>query len=467
MSSNNKNIDRRGFLKIFGGGAAALSLANCAPKTSSSASSSDESSLGEVPKDKMEYRTTTTKGDKLSLLGYGCMRWPLLKTPAEDGNIIDQEATNELVDYAIEHGVNYFDTAPPYLQGWCEKATGTALKRHPRDKYFIATKLSNANKAYWSREESLKMYYNSFKSLQVDYIDYMLLHTVGAGSWENFKARFLDNGILDFLIEEREAGRIRNLGFSFHGDIKVFEYLLDRHEEIGWDFAMIQLNYKDWNYADETSKNNTDARHLYEELAKHNIDVIIMEPLLGGRLANLPEHLSNMLKAEEPNDSLAKWAFRYAASHPKVITVLSGMAYKEHLQENIRTYSPLKWISEEENHLLMNVAKLMIEYPIIECTACQYCMPCPYGVDIPTIFTHYNKCISENRFPQSSQDKNYREARRAFLIGYDRKVEKLRQADHCIGCGECEEHCPQKLTIHKYLRQVNDYVESLKQETLE
>ncbi|MFI3305814.1 MAG: aldo/keto reductase [Rikenellaceae bacterium] len=462
MATKNKNIDRREFLKMVGGGAAALSLASCKPKIVSMAQST---ASGDVPKDKMEYRTSS-RGDKVSLLGYGCLRWPLLKKPEEDGNVIDQDAVDELVDYAIDHGVNYFDTAPPYMQGWSERATGAALSRHPRHKYFIATKLSNANKAYWSREASLKMYYKSFESLRVDYIDYMLLHTVGSGGWKNFKARYLDNGMLDFLIAEREAGRIRNLGFSFHGDIKVYDYLLSRHEEIGWDFVQIQLNYKDWDYADETTKNNTDARYLYDELAKRDIDVIIMEPLLGGRLARLPEYLANMLKAEEPTDSLATWAFRYAASFPKVINVLSGMTYMEFLQENIRTYAPLRWISDEENELLMEVAKLMIEYPIIECTACQYCMPCPYGVDIPSIFTHYNKCVCEGNYPQSSQDENYREARRAFLIGYDRSVEKLRQASHCIGCKECLVHCPQKLKIPEQMRRVDSYVESLKQQTL-
>ncbi len=461
--SNNKRMDRRYFLKIFGGGAAAVSLASCKPKIASLAE--PVLGLGEVPTDKMEYRTTKN-GDKVSLLGYGCMRWPLLKTPAADGNIIDQQAVNDLVDYAIAHGVNYFDTAPPYQQGWSEVVMGEALSRHPRDKYFIATKLSNANKAYWSREASLKMYYASFKRLKVDYIDYMLLHTVGSGGWANFQARFLDNGILDFLIEERQAGRIRNLGFSFHGDIKVYDYLLSRHEEIGWDFVQIQVNYKDWDYADETSKSNTDGSYLYAELEKRDIDAIIMEPLLGGRLSKLPEYLANILKKEQPNSTLAQWAFRYAGSFPKTITVLSGMTYLEHLQENICTYSPLKVMDEREIALLEEVAKLMIEYPIIECTACEYCMPCPYGVDIPSIFVHYNKCVCEGLYPQSSLEEGYKKGRRAFLVGYDRSVPKLRQADHCINCQECVVHCPQRIKIPQQMRRVNEYVESLKQETL-
>ncbi len=466
MSEQNKNkIGRGDFLKILGGGVAAVSMVGCKSKVQSVVGLS--SAPTEVPKGKIEYRTTRTTGDKVSLLGYGCMRWQKLKSPDEEGNIINQESVNELVDYSIEHGVNYFDTAPVYMQGWSEKAMGRALSRHPRESYFIATKLSNANKAYWSRKKSLKMYYNSFKNLQVDYIDYMLLHTVGSGGYKNFKARYLDNGILDFLIEERKQGRIRNLGFSFHGDIKVFDYLLSREDEIKWDFVQIQVNYKDWTYADETSSGrNTDGLYLYDELAKRDIDVIIMEPLLGGRLGKLPDYLANKLRSMRPDKSLAWWAFRYAGSFPKVLTVLSGMTYLEHLQENITTYSPLEPITKKENEELMEVARLMVDYPLISCTACQYCMPCPYGVDIPETFIHYNKCVCEGLYPQSSEDENYKEARRAFLIGYDRSVPKLRQANHCIGCNECVVHCPQRIKIPKEMRRIDEYIESLKQEKI-
>ncbi|MFR9603172.1 MAG: aldo/keto reductase [Rikenellaceae bacterium] len=465
MSEMKKNIDRRDFLKFLGGGAASLTLASCG---ANGAKIGESKSNSEPTKGKLEFRTSTTKGVKISLLGYGCMRWPKLDTPAPDGNIIDQETTNELVDYAIEHGVNYFDTAPLYMQGWSEKATGVALSRHPRDKFYVATKLSNTNKRYWSREASIEMYNNSFKNLQVDYIDYLLLHTVGSGGWDTFQARYLDNGILDFLIAEREAGRIRNLGFSFHGDIKVYDYLLSRHEEIKWDFVQIQVNYIDWDYADETSTGgrNTDARYLYEELEKRDIDVIIMEPLLGGRLAKLPQYLANTLKSLRPEESLATWAFRYAASFPKVLSVLSGMTYMEHLQENLKTYSPLEPISASEDEVLMDIAQKMVEYPLVSCTSCQYCMPCPYGVDIPSTFVHYNKCVCEGQYPQSSQDENYAKARRAFLVGYDRSVEKLRQANHCINCSKCVVHCPQRIDIPKEMRRIDDYVEMLKQNLL-
>ncbi|MFI3331428.1 MAG: aldo/keto reductase [Rikenellaceae bacterium] len=462
MSENIKNINRRDFFKYLGG-ATLVTAAATACKGGGSDASIDQ----EVPKGKMEYRTSKTKGDKISLLGYGGMRWPELKQMKEDGSNLDKETIFEMIDYALEHGVNYFDTSPNYLRGFSEKYLGEALSRHPRDKYFVATKLSNFNKTLWSPKKSKEMYYNSFKTLRVDYIDYMLMHSVGNGGWKTFKSRYLDNGMLDFLVEERKAGRIRNLGFSFHGDIKVYDYLLSRHDEIQWDFVQIQVNYIDWLHPTRKNVRTTDVgKYLYGELEKRDIDVIIMEPNLGGRLGQLPEYLSSMLKEERPNSSIASWAFRYAGTFPKVLTVLSGMTYMEHLQENITTYSPLEKISEKEDALLMEIAEMMMDYPIIPCTTCQYCMPCPYGIDIPSIFSHFNTCVCESNYPEDMQDENYVKARRAFLVGYDRSVPKLRQANHCIGCNECVVHCPQKIKIPVQMKKIARYVESLKQNTL-
>ncbi|MFI3264057.1 MAG: aldo/keto reductase [Rikenellaceae bacterium] len=460
MSGIKKNIDRRDFLKFLGGAAALTTLSSCSSGGESTSEKSGKSSGKKSLNGKIEMRESAN-GDQVGLLGYGCMRWPLLDTPAADGNVIDQEAVNDLVDYALEHGVNYFDTAPVYLQGWSEYTMGVALSRHPRESYRIATKISNFNASTWSKEGSIAMYKNSFEKLKVDYVDYLLLHSVGGGNWERFKTRYIDNGILDFAIEEREAGRVRNIGFSFHGDVTVFDYLLSRHDEIKWDFVQIQLNYVDWKYADPTR--NINAEYLYTELEKRGIAVVVMEPLLGGRLATLPEHLSKRLLAERPDESIASWAFRYAATHKNVLTVLSGMTYLEHLQDNIGTYSDFEPITEEENKLLMDTAKMLMEYPMISCTACQYCMPCPYGIDIPKTFSHYNKCINEGNYPLSTQDENYAAQRRAFLIGYDRSVPKLRQADHCIGCKKCVDHCPQSIDIPSEMKRVNKYVESLKQ----
>jgi len=249
---------------------------------------------------------------------------------------------NRLVDKALKHGVNYFDTSPAYCKGKSEHATGVALSRHPRDSYFIATKLSNFAPSTWSHDASVAMYRNSLKELQTDHIDYMLLHGVGMGEdgMEEFRKRYIDNGILDFLLKEREAGRIRNLGFSYHGDIAVFDYLLSRHDEYKWDFVQIQLNYVDWHHAKEVNPRNTDAEYLYGELEKRGIPAVIMEPLLGGRLSNVPDHIVARLKEQEPERSVASWAFRYAGTHPGVLTVLSGMTYMEHLDDNLPVVLP-------------------------------------------------------------------------------------------------------------------------------
>lgn len=414
-----------------------------------------------VPTDKMTYRTSTTQQDKVSLLGYGCMRWPTVPSPDGKGDMIDQDAVNELVDYAIAHGVNYFDTSPVYVQGWSEKSTGIALKRHPREKLFIATKLSNFSN--YSRENSMAMYRKSFEDLQTDYIDYYLLHSIGGGGTEAFKARYIDNGMMEFLLKEREAGRIRNLGFSFHGSVDTYDYALSLHDEVKWDFVQIQLNYVDWKHA---SGRNVNADYLYDELVKRNIPAVIMEPLLGGRLSNVPTHIMTRLKQRRPEDSVASWAFRFAGSPELVLTVLSGMTYMEHLQDNIRTYSPLIPLTGDDKEFLEETAQLMLKYPTVPCNDCKYCMPCPYGIDIPAVLIHYNKCVNEGNVPKSQQDENYRQARRAFLVGYDRSVPRLRQASHCIGCDQCSPHCPQSINIPKELRRIDAFVEQLKQETL-
>ncbi len=460
-TNKEKKIDRREFLKRLGAGAAVTSAVlatGCTPKRTTTAA------RNEVPEEGMTYRTNPTSGDRVSLLGFGMMRLPM--TAAREGGksdeAVDQARVDELVDYALAHGVNYFDTSPAYCRGLSERATGTALKRYPRDRYFIATKLSNFSPDTWSRAASMRMYRSSFRELQVDYIDYMLLHGVGMGGMEALRGRYLDNGMLDFLVGERKAGRIRNLGFSYHGDIEVFDYLLSRHDEIHWDFVQIQLNYLDWNYAKQINPRNTDAEYLYGELAKRGIPAVIMEPLLGGRLSKVPDNIVARLKQREPERSVASWAFRFAGSFAGVLTVLSGMRVMEHLQDNLRTYSPLQSLTGEEFEFLQQTATLMMQYKTIPCNDCKYCMPCPYGLDIPAILLHYNKCLNEGEIIDNPQDSAYRRARRAYLIGYDRSVPKLRQASHCIGCNQCSPHCPQGIDIPHELHRIDAYVERLK-----
>lgn len=461
-------MDRRNFLKKLGLGTAVATaaLTGCRPDKSG-VLSDNRKETGEIPTDKMTYRTNPKTGEKVSLLGYGCMRWPDTSGGAgKDADApLDQDTINSLVDFALAHGVNYFDTSPAYCIGRSEEATGIALSRHPRDKYFIATKLSNFAPETWSRQASIEMYQNSLRKLRTDHIDYMLLHGVGMGEdgMANLHSRYLDNGLLDYLLSEREGGRIRNLGFSYHGDIKVFDYLLSQHDKYKWDFVQIQLNYLDWKHAKELNERNTNAEYLYGELEKRHIPAIIMEPLLGGRLSNLPDHIVSRLKQREPEKSVASWAFRFAGTHPGVLTVLSGMTYLEHLEDNLRSFCPLKPLTDEEMNFLSETANLIVKYPTVPCNDCKYCMPCPFGLDIPAILLHYNKCVNEGNVVDGKEDDNYHKARRAFLVGYDRSVPKLRQASHCIACGACAPHCPQTIDIPAQMARIDKYVERLKQ----
>ncbi|MCQ2289323.1 MAG: aldo/keto reductase [Muribaculaceae bacterium] len=464
--NNSKTFNRRSFLKALGlGGAivAAGSVVSCA-------SSDDNNNTQEPPVGKMTYRKNPKDGKDVSILGYGMMRLPTIDlngSAREDDIEIDQEMVNKLVDYAIEHGVNYFDTSPAYCKGKSEHATGIALARHKRDEYLIATKLSNFAPETWSHDAGVEMFQNSLKELQVDYIDYLLLHAVGGGddkddAMKKFNARYIDNGILDYLLEQREKGVIKHLGFSYHGNIEVYDYLLAQHDKYHWDFVQIQLNYFDWNHAAKNDEDN--AEYLYNELAKRNIPAIIMEPLLGGRLAKLPDPLARKVLARDPERSIASWAFRYAGTRPGVLTVLSGMTFMEHLKDNLLTYCPLKPLTADDMKFLHDLADEMAKYDTIPCNDCKYCMPCPFGLDIPAILTHYNKCLTEGNAPQDNKDPDYARHRRAFLVGYDRRVPKLRQADHCIGCGHCKPHCPQGIDIPKELARISDYVDKLKRE---
>lgn len=463
-------MERRDFIKISGAAVAAAAVAGTAGSCKSEhrrglfrkreRDSDDEDGT-------MTYRTDPKTGDQVSLLGYGCMRWQMKKD--DEGNqIIDQDSVNELVDYALAHGVNYFDSSPVYLQGQSEAATGLALSRHPRESYFIATKLSNFSD--WTRENSLLMYRKSFEHFHTDYLDYYLLHAIGR-SMEDFQQRYIDNGMLDFLLKEREEGRIRHLGYSFHGNQEVFDKLLQTHEKYHWDFVQIQLNYLDWTHSDAR---NCNADHMYAELSRRGIPVIIMEPLRGGSLADLPDSDVDAMKERMPEESVASWAFRFAGSPEKVLTVLSGMTYLEHLRDNLHSFSPLVPLTEEENAFLEKVSDNLSRYPLVHCTGCQYCMPCPYGIDIPGNFSHYNKCVNEGYITTKPSDeseegfseemKAYRKARRAYLVSLDRSLDKVRQPNRCIGCGQCVSHCPQHIQIPKELHRIDSIIEKLRRE---
>ena len=416
-----KDISRRNFLKMLGGGAVttAAVMTGCKSKSDSKAVEEYKKQV-EPPVGKMTYRENPKSKEKVSVLGYGMMRLP---SKTENKDDYDQDMINKQIDYAIEHGVNYFDTSPVYCQGKSEACTGIALSRHKRSEYFVATKLSNFHPSTQSREASIGMYQNSLKQLQVDYIDYYLLHAIGGGM-DEFNRRYVDNGMMDYLMKEREAGRIRNLGFSFHGYKKVFDEVLAMHDKYHWDFVQIEL----------------------------------------GRLANLPQYLATDLKKKAPERSVASWAFRYAGTPEGVLTVLSGMTYMEHLKDNLLSYCPLVPLTEKEQRFLdKDVAERIVGLENIPCNDCKYCMPCPYGIDIPAIFVHYNKCKNDGTLPRLKMDDEYYQLRRNYLIGLDRAVARMRQADHCIQCGQCEPHCPQNIRIPRELQKISQFVEDLKQ----
>lgn len=408
----------------------------------------------------MTYRTTPND-EPVSILGYGMMRLPMIEGEGNKKEI-NQELVNQEIDYAIAHGINYFDTSPAYVQGKSEKALGIALSKYDRSQYIVATKLSNFAPASQTREGSIAMYKDSFKYLGVDVIDFYLFHSIN--SKEDFIRRYEDNGMLQYMMNEKALGHIRNLGFSFHSGRSDFEYLMSLHDtgKAHWDFAQIQMNYIDWNHAEDESKSNTNASYLYEQLVARGIKIVIMEPLLGGRLATVTDHFDYEMKLREPEKSVASWAFRFCGSFPGIMTVLSGMTYMEHLIDNTRTFSPLVPLNEDEMQFLEDIATQYMKYQLIPCTGCQYCMPCPYGLDIPSTFSHYNKCINEGFMVDDVQDSEYKKARRAFLVGYDRSVPKLRQASHCVNCNECLKHCPQHIPIPGKLRMIDRYVEFLK-----
>lgn len=452
---DSKNLSRRAFLKRAGAATATALFYSLSPINILADDDDKKNRKDEPVHSDMTYRINRHTHDKVSILGYGMMRLPYKNRQ------IDQEMVNQEVAYAIEHGVNYFDTSPHYCNSQSEASLGQALKGFPRDKFMVATKLSNFGQEEWSAEASKKMYYNSFKNLGVDVIDYYLLHGIGMGGMKSLNGRFIDNGMLDFLLEERKAGRIRNLGFSYHGEVEVFDYLLSINDKCHWDFVQIEMNYVDWEHAHDLNKRNTDAIYLNGELEKRGIQAVIMEPLLGGRLARLPENLVKKLKAKRPDDSVASWAFRWVGTQPNTLTALSGMTTMEVLKENVKTFSPLDPVTKDEEEMLMEVAAIYAGYHTIPCTACKYCMPCPYGVDIPGNFAFYNQGVTDGTLPpldRSAED--YKEKTAAFIDAYKKAIPADAWATKCLDCGECLSKCPQHIRIPNQMERLMDMLEA-------
>ena len=448
MKKDNNDMSRRQFLRKLGLGAgSALAMMAMDPLSALAGNREKPGTLKyHADENKMTYRVQRGSGEKISLLGFGMMRLP-----------DDQQQVDELVDYAIAHGVNYFDTAPMYMGGRSEVLTGNTLSRFPRETYHVATKMSNQNRRLWSYDDSKRMYEQSLERLKVDYIDYYLLHSIGGGM-ESLKGRFLDNGILDFLLKEREAGRIKHLGFSYHGDVRDFDWLLDHQDEYHWDFVQIQMNFLDWCHASirQGWRHDADAEYLYDKLEKKGVQAVIMEPLRGGAFGRMAQELTDQLKAVRPNDSTARWAFRWVGSYPNILTTLSGMNRMDHLMDNVETFSPLEVCSEAENKLLAEIADQMAGFPTIPCTTCEYCMPCPYGVNIPGNFAYYNEAVNTHILPLPDKTAaDYMSRKEQFADGLRKALPDVAKwANQCTDCEACLPKCPQQIRIPNQMARI-------------
>lgn len=355
---------------------------------------------------------------KLSALGMGAMRLPVIDG---DDARVDEAKTEEMIDYAMSQGINYYDTAWGYHNGNSELTVGRALQKYPRDSFFLADKfpgydLSNMDKVEEIFEEQLK-------KCQVEYFDFYLFHNVcemNIDAYLNPKY-----GIYDYLIEQKKAGRIRHLGFSAHGSYEVVKRFLDAYGR-DMEFCQLQLNYLDWKFQGGKEK--------VKLLKEWNIPVWVMEPLRGGRLAVLAEKDEAALKELRSDEKIPAWAFRFLQSVPSVTMVLSGMSSMEQLQENIHTYSEDKPLNEKEMETLLAIAGGMLEKKILPCTSCHYCVShCPQELDIPELLALYNEhCFTEGGFIAPMALSSYPE-------------EKLPSA--CIGCGSCQAVCPQQIDI--------------------
>ena len=366
----------------------------------------------------MIYRSLPT-GESLSLLGFGIMRLPVTKSDAGSDDI-DSAASTELIDYALAQGVNYFDTAWPYHDGQSESFLGEALvKRHPRDSFYLATKLP-----IWEIDtpaEAEELFAKQLTKLCTDYLDFYLMHALDGERL----VHLVESGLLAWAIGLQKSGKIKRLGFSFHGTIDDLKQIIAAHN---WEFGQLQLNYLDW----ELQK----AGEAYQLLSEAGIPTIVMEPVRGGKLATLAPKAEEILKAEHPERSVASWAFRFAGELPEVVTVLSGMSTMEQLKDNIKTYSMAESdlrLTESERVTLDAALEASNLAAAIPCTTCKYCMPCPYGVDIAGVFGSYNA---------------YKMGGSAF--GYRLGLKALGEgtfADSCIHCEECMPLCPQNIDI--------------------
>lgn len=365
----------------------------------------------------MELRKVEKLGIETSLLGFGCMRFPV----TADGKIDEAEA-EKMMDKAIAEGVNYIDTAYPYHDGCSEPFVGKVMKKYPRDSFYLATKLP-----VWhvkQVEDVDHLLNEQLERLQTDYIDFYLMHALNRDKWR----KMVELGGVKRLEELQKEGKIRYLGFSFHDDYDAFEEILSARD---WDFCQIQFNYMD---TEEQA-----GLKGYELTVEKNVPVIVMEPIRGGSLASCSDDIAEKFRALDESASIASFALRWVGSFPNIKVILSGMSNMEQVEDNLQTFKNFKPMSAAERKGIEDIVATMRARVQNGCTGCRYCMPCPFGVDIPGSFSAWNNY---------HMYANYNVVR----WGWENDIGEAHQPKNCKECGKCEEACPQKISIREDLK---------------
>lgn len=358
------------------------------------------------------------------------MRFPTLN---KDSQEIDTEKAEIMIDYAYTHGVNYFDTAYPYHEGLSEPTIGNILKKYPRDSFYLADKLPLWLKKI-SDEASMKaVFEEQLERCQVDYFDFYLAHSLNANLYDKMKRI----KAFEYLSKEKENGRIKHLGFSFHDTPEQLEIML---HEFAWDFCQIQLNYLDWTLIN--------AKKQYELIEAAGIPCIVMEPVRGGGLATLNDKAAAILREAHPDASIASWAMRFAASLPNTLTVLSGMSTLEQVEDNVKTMETFQPFTDEERSVLSVALEHYWQSGAIPCTGCRYCMDCPSGVNIPEVFSAFNLHSLNNSLSE-------------FKSMYG-SIAKEHRASNCVSCGICTPLCPQHINIPQQMSIVTEFAQQHK-----
>ena len=369
--------------------------------------------------------TKKYKNLDISAIGFGAMR-----LPQKDGEP-DIEKTQKMVDYAMEHGINYYDTAWFYHGGKSELAVGEVMKKYSRDSYYLADKMPL--RVLKDKSEVIPIFEEQLQKCQTDYFDFYLAHNINKREWEILK----ECNVYEQLLEKKHEGKIKYLGFSIHDTPELLEEVVSTYK---WDFVQLPINPIDWKALD--------AKRQYEIATKAGLPVVVMNPLKGGQLSTLNEKAVEMLKAVNPEVSPSSWSLRYSASLPNVFVVLSGMTEFEHVTDNVKTFTNFKPLSDKEQEVLASAIATYNSSGAISCTYCQYCTGCPVGIDIPKNFLMYNQYKATNR-----KDR--------FIVAYE-SIKEENRADKCINCGICKTKCPQKLDIPSLLKDVAEQYKNLK-----